>query len=117
MADKGFDGLIIQLKDRRLIFKPNGRVFAGAGIVWDELVAEAVNRNLAGLECLSGIPGWVGAAPIQNIGAYGQELAQTLRSVEAWDRLPKDSASLKVTMRLRLPEQPLQNKVETIATS
>lgn len=57
-----------------------------AGEPWDELVAHAVDLGLAGLECLSGIPGDVGAAPIQNIGAYGQEVSETITSVRAVDR-------------------------------
>jgi UDP-N-acetylmuramate dehydrogenase len=57
-----------------------------AGEPWDELVARAVVLGLAGLECLSGIPGEVGAAPIQNIGAYGQEVSETITSVRAIDR-------------------------------
>ena len=60
-------------------------VDVGAGYEWDALVAWAVNEGLWGLECLSGIPGWVGAAPIQNIGAYGVELADVLRSIEVFD--------------------------------
>jgi UDP-N-acetylmuramate dehydrogenase len=57
-------------------------VTAGAGLLWDDLVRFAVRHNLRGLECLSGIPGTCGAAPVQNIGAYGTELATTLRSVD-----------------------------------
>jgi UDP-N-acetylmuramate dehydrogenase len=58
-------------------------VTAGAGLSWDELVKFTVQHNLQGLECLSGIPSTCGAAPVQNIGAYGTELAATLQSVEA----------------------------------
>jgi UDP-N-acetylmuramate dehydrogenase len=59
---------------------------AQAGEPWDELVAMSVDRDLAGLECLSGIPGLVGATPIQNVGAYGQEVADTISSVRVLDR-------------------------------
>jgi UDP-N-acetylmuramate dehydrogenase len=59
---------------------------ARAGEPWDELVAMSVDRDLAGLECLSGIPGLVGATPIQNVGAYGQEVADTISSVRVLDR-------------------------------
>ena len=52
---------------------------------WDKLVEETVNRNLQGIECLSGIPGSVGASPIQNIGAYGQELSETFIELKAYD--------------------------------
>lgn len=61
-------------------------VTATAGVVWDDLVRWSVDQKLSGLEALSGIPGSVGAAPVQNIGAYGQDVAKTLVSVRAWDR-------------------------------
>lgn len=86
VADAGFPGWVIRPVARGLELGALGRVRAEAGVVWDDLVAAAVRRSWAGIECLSGIPGAVGAAPIQNIGAYGQELAETLVSVEAWDR-------------------------------
>jgi UDP-N-acetylmuramate dehydrogenase len=58
-----------------------------AGADWDELVQLSIAENLAGIECLSGIPGRAGATPIQNVGAYGQEVSQTISSVRAYDRL------------------------------
>jgi len=58
----------------------------GAGVEWDKFVARAVARNCAGIECLSGIPGSVGGTPVQNVGAYGQEVAETIESVLALDR-------------------------------
>ena len=61
-------------------------VRAGAGLTWDELVADTVARGRGGLECLSGIPGSVGATPVQNVGAYGVEVAQVLRRVRLHDR-------------------------------
>jgi UDP-N-acetylmuramate dehydrogenase len=61
-------------------------VRAAAGESWDELVAMAVGQGWAGIECLSGIPGLVGATPIQNVGAYGQEVRETVTSVEVLDR-------------------------------
>lgn len=61
-------------------------VRAGAGLTWDELVADTVTRGYGGLECLSGIPGSVGATPVQNVGAYGVEVAQVLRRVRLYDR-------------------------------
>ena len=57
-----------------------------AGEDWDAVVARSVAEGLAGLECLSGIPGLTGATPIQNVGAYGQEVADTVASVRCWDR-------------------------------
>jgi UDP-N-acetylmuramate dehydrogenase len=61
-------------------------VTIGAGAAWDAFVEQSVERGWAGLECLSGIPGQVGATPIQNVGAYGQEVADTLVEVHAFDR-------------------------------
>lgn len=61
-------------------------VHAAAGETWDDVVRFAIARGLSGVECLSGIPGSVGATPIQNVGAYGQEVSDTIVSVRAWDR-------------------------------
>ena len=61
-------------------------VTVAAGENWDDLVARAVASGWVGIEALSGIPGSVGATPIQNVGAYGQEVAQTIASVRVWDR-------------------------------
>jgi UDP-N-acetylmuramate dehydrogenase len=69
-------------------------VRAGAGAAWDEVVAGAVQRGLAGLECLSGIPGSVGGTPIQNVGAYGQEVADTIVEVAAFDHEQGSAVSL-----------------------
>lgn len=83
-ADRGFDGLVIQWLDDSIDIEARGEqvlVQAGAGVEWDALVERAVAEGFAGLECLSGIPGRVGAAPMQNIGAYGQEVAETIESV------------------------------------
>lgn len=84
VADAGFAGLVLRASrvGGAPAFGPDGVVRAGAGVPWDHLVAEAVARGLAGVEALSGIPGDVGAAPIQNIGAYGQEVAEVLEAVE-----------------------------------
>jgi UDP-N-acetylmuramate dehydrogenase len=57
----------------------------GSGVNWDEFVAQAVVQNCAGVECLSGIPGSVGGTPVQNVGAYGQEVSDTIESVRAFD--------------------------------
>ena len=91
VADEGFDGVVVR-DARRGIDVPDHSACAGvtyqmpAGQPWDEVVAFAVEHRLYGLEALSGIPGSVGAAPVQNIGAYGQEVAQTIASVRTWDR-------------------------------
>lgn len=89
-ADIGFAGLILHPVNKGSTFhKPkNGAVLvtAAAGEDWDKLVQQCVARDLAGLECLSGIPGLVGATPIQNVGAYGQEVSDTIVSVRVFDR-------------------------------
>jgi len=78
---KDFDGLVIKnsIPGIELIGEDNNKVIveAGAGVIWEELVQYCVDRNYGGIENLSYIPGTVGAAPIQNIGAYGQELEET----------------------------------------
>ncbi|MGH9457959.1 MAG: UDP-N-acetylmuramate dehydrogenase [Thermoanaerobaculia bacterium] len=83
IADEGFDGLVVLNRIRGVTFSEDGLVRSGAGEEWDGLVASAVDRDLAGIEALSGIPGLVGATPIQNVGAYGQEVAETIAGVEA----------------------------------
>jgi UDP-N-acetylmuramate dehydrogenase len=88
--DAGFPGLVAHIAMGGVSFQALGEsavlIEAGAGVSWDSVVAESVTRGLAGIECLSGIPGTVGGAPIQNIGAYGQEIADTLVEVDCLDR-------------------------------
>jgi UDP-N-acetylmuramate dehydrogenase len=89
IADAGFPGLVIRMAARGVSFdrEPDAVTLrAEAGEPWDPLVAETVRRGLAGLECLSGIPGSTGATPIQNVGAYGQEVAACIRAVRVVDR-------------------------------
>jgi UDP-N-acetylmuramate dehydrogenase len=91
IGDGGFDGLVVRMATRGQAFSAPGAAgevlaTAAAGEPWDAFVAEAVARGLAGLECLSGIPGLAGATPIQNVGAYGQEVGETIRSVRAVER-------------------------------
>ncbi|RYZ09410.1 MAG: UDP-N-acetylmuramate dehydrogenase [Myxococcales bacterium] len=89
VADQGFDGLVVGVELRGVSFSPTtggALLTARAGEPWDDVVESAVRRGLAGLEGLSGIPGSVGATPIQNVGAYGQEVAETIDSVRAVDR-------------------------------
>lgn len=85
-SDSGFNGLVIHLALTGVDLGKDGRVRAAAGVVWDELVQQTIAAGLSGFECMSGIPGSVGATPIQNVGAYGQEVAQTITRVEAIDR-------------------------------
>jgi UDP-N-acetylmuramate dehydrogenase len=83
VADDGFPGLVAHVDVKGIEATPDGEVTAGAGESWDAIVAFAVARGLAGFECLSGIPGSVGATPIQNVGAYGQEVRETIAVVRA----------------------------------
>jgi UDP-N-acetylmuramate dehydrogenase len=88
-SDEGFGGTVIAVEGRGLGFRraEGGAtlVEAAAGEPWDDLVARCVGEGLAGLECLSGIPGLVGATPIQNVGAYGQEVSDVIERVRAYD--------------------------------
>jgi len=92
VADSGWPGLALKIAIGG-IATPNAQhatgnavLFSvGAGVNWDDFVAQAVAQNCAGVECLSGIPGSVGATPVQNVGAYGQEVADTIESVRALD--------------------------------
>jgi UDP-N-acetylmuramate dehydrogenase len=86
--DAGFPGLVVRVTIGGIEFRdgPQPEVRAGAGVDWDSLVRGLVERGWTGVECLSGIPGTVGGTPIQNVGAYGQEIAETLVSVDCLDR-------------------------------
>ena len=89
VADAGFQGLVIKLRLHGIEWtNNNGKaiVAARAGENWDRLVESAVGRDLAGIECLSGIPGSVGGTPVQNVGAYGQEVSEVIIGVRAYDR-------------------------------
>lgn len=86
VSDAGFAGLVLRIGLRGLDAPSPGLLEAAAGESWDAVVAHAVERDWAGIECLSGIPGLAGATPVQNVGAYGQELAEVVERVRAWDR-------------------------------
>ncbi len=89
IADTGVAGLVMQVVLRGMTAAADGAdtlLTAAAGEPWDAVVADAVRRGLAGLECLSGIPGTVGGTPIQNVGAYGQEVSETIDRVRVYDR-------------------------------
>jgi UDP-N-acetylmuramate dehydrogenase len=90
VADAGFPGTVLRIATRGIerVAAPDGPVLleVQAGEPWDPVVAACVGEGLAGVECLSGIPGSVGATPIQNVGAYGQEVSETIRTVRVLDR-------------------------------
>jgi UDP-N-acetylmuramate dehydrogenase len=99
ISDSGWAGLVLKIgitgieqreenEDGRVLFA------VGAGESWDRFVARAVAAQCAGVECLSGIPGSVGGTPIQNVGAYGQEVSETIESVEVFDRRDGETRAL-----------------------
>ena len=92
IADSGWPGLVLKIAiggitSPRANNAPGNTISpVGAGVNWDDFVAHTVVQNCAGVECLSGIPGSVGGTPVQNVmGAYGQEVADTIESVRALD--------------------------------
>jgi UDP-N-acetylmuramate dehydrogenase len=96
VGDDGFDGTVLRMVTRGIEQTPRAarsstgadlvHVTAAAGEPWDDLVARCVEAGLSGVECLAGIPGLVGAVPMQNVGAYGQDVSETIVSVRTWDR-------------------------------
>ena len=108
LSDEGYPGLAIHLAMRGVAARPAADgmdVTAAAGEQWDALVAFATDKGWAGIECLSGIPGLIGATPIQNVGAYGQDVSETIVTVEALDtrtraRVTFDNASCRFGYRV-----------------
>jgi UDP-N-acetylmuramate dehydrogenase len=98
IADAGFDGLVVRVAYRGVAFEEQvGEqvvVHAAAGEIWDDVVTASLARGLAGLECLSGIPGLAGATPIQNVGAYGAEISQLVTEVPVFDRVDRRHLTL-----------------------
>ncbi len=89
VADTGFNGLVLKVDLRgveRVVVGEDVTFRVAAGEDWDAFVARTVEEDCAGLECLSGIPGSVGGTPVQNVGAYGQDVSETIREVTALDR-------------------------------
>jgi UDP-N-acetylmuramate dehydrogenase len=88
VSDDGFPGLVIRQAagQEPLIFSADGTIEVNAGMDWNAFVLQCVEENQQGVECLAGIPGSVGATPVQNVGAYGQEVAETILRVRALDR-------------------------------
>jgi len=85
IADAGFDGTVVHVLTRGIV-EDGATLTVQAGETWDVVVKRTVEAGLAGIECLSGIPGATGATPIQNVGAYGQDVAQTITAVRVLDR-------------------------------
>jgi UDP-N-acetylmuramate dehydrogenase len=95
--DAGIDGLVLHIDTRGIEWREGPdyvEVMVAAGEPWEDLVRCAVAREWAGLECLSGIPGRVGATPIQNVGAYGQDVSETITTVYALDRTTGETVGI-----------------------
>jgi UDP-N-acetylmuramate dehydrogenase len=91
--DEGWPGDVVAVRSRG-VERTGSDLTVQAGEPWDDLVAYTVENGLAGMEALSGIPGSTGATPIQNVGAYGQEVAQTITAVQVYDRAEKAERTL-----------------------
>ena len=94
VADEGFAGTVIHVETKGNSYHVDacsgGMITVSAGEDWDEFVAWILGKGFAGLETMSGIPGTVGGAPIQNIGAYGHEVSEVIARVRTWDRQKGD---------------------------
>jgi UDP-N-acetylmuramate dehydrogenase len=95
IADEGFPGTVIRLLTGGVDRRDEREIEVQAGEPWDPFVEAAVREGLAGIECLSGIPGSVGATPIQNVGAYGQEVSDTITRVRVYDREAQEVRDLE----------------------
>ena len=118
VADEGFAGTVVEVATRGITSDLDDDVDAScsgatvkvaAGEPWDPFVALAVERRWSGVEALAGIPGHVGATPIQNVGAYGQEVSQTIATrAGLGPQAPRGPYLRRRRLRLRLPHQPVQ---------
>ena len=99
--DEGFNGIVLlnRIKGFEVLSddKSTATIKIGAGEIWDEVVARTVDLGLSGIEAMSAIPGTAGAAPVQNVGAYGQEVADTLVSLEAYDSHTEQVVTLQAS--------------------
>ncbi|MEU3352690.1 UDP-N-acetylmuramate dehydrogenase [Streptomyces sp. NPDC037389] len=93
ISDKGFDGTALRIATTGFDLQGT-RLELAAGENWSDAVARTVDAGLAGVECLAGIPGSAGATPIQNVGAYGQDVSQTITEVVAYDRRTDETVTL-----------------------
>jgi UDP-N-acetylmuramate dehydrogenase len=96
ISDAGFDGLVLRIGLRGVSIAGD-LLSAAAGESWEDCVDESLNSSLAGLECLAGIPGTVGGTPVQNVGAYGQEVASVIRRVRVYDVRDRIFVDLKAS--------------------
>ena len=99
VADAGFSGTVVRVAHKGMTFDRHGQrvvMHVAAGESWDDVVLASLADGLAGLECLSGIPGLAGATPIQNVGAYGAEVSQVVTAVHAFDRAARREVVLSV---------------------
>jgi len=98
VSDEGFNGVVVRVARGALAWAETGdgtaSITAGAGTEWDAVVRLAVEMNGAGVECLAGIPGSVGGAPVQNVGAYGQEVSHSIVRVRALDLIAETAVDL-----------------------
>ncbi|MCO5295181.1 MAG: UDP-N-acetylmuramate dehydrogenase [Homoserinimonas sp.] len=108
ISDGGFDGTVIRVLNRGIEQLGGGALRVQAGENWDDVVAFAIEHGLAGIEALSGIPGSAGAGPVQNIGAYGQEIAECLDSIDFLDEITGER------QRLRAEELELGYRTSTL---
>ncbi|MGA3131067.1 MAG: UDP-N-acetylmuramate dehydrogenase [Terracidiphilus sp.] len=89
VSNRGFDGLVVRVAIQGM--QVEGELLrAAAGVTWDGCVEQALGADCAGIECLAGIPGTVGGTPVQNVGAYGQEVASAIERVRAFDRAVRE---------------------------
>lgn len=125
IADAGFDGLVIQISLKGIsVEETTDKVFvaAKAGEDWDAFCKFCVGENLQGIECLSGIPGFVGGTPVQNVGAYGQEVSETIFRVRVFDRIAKrfkelSNADCRFTYRTSLFNSSQKNRYVVTAVT
>jgi UDP-N-acetylmuramate dehydrogenase len=105
VRDTGFAGLVLKIAVLGVEACGDGLLDVGAGEVWDRFVDRMMVAGMAGVECLAGIPGSVGGTPVQNVGAYGQEVAETIESVRVFDRESLEWVELdKAACRFRYRE-------------
>ena len=105
VPDEGFDGLVLRVAVMGVESCGDGLFEVGAGEEWDGFVSRMVREGFAGVECMAGIPGSVGGTPVQNVGAYGQEVSETIERVRAWDFVRGEFVELeKAECRFRYRE-------------